>query len=69
MFDVEKALKPLDGKSFAYPRLREELKKIRFAHMQELSPEFGISEIFVLALRSSWLQETDNGKFTVRIRR
>jgi hypothetical protein len=67
MFDVAKALKPLDGKSFAYPKLRQELKKIRFAHMQELSPEFGITEFFSLALRSRWLEETGTGQFRVRI--
>lgn len=67
MFDVQKALEPLNGKSFTYPRLRQELKKIRFAHIDQLSPEFDISELFYLALRSHWLEETTNGQFRVRI--
>ena len=67
MFDAQKALEPLNGKSFTYPKLRQELKKIRFAHLDQLSPEFDISELFYVALRSRWLEETKDGHFKVRI--
>lgn len=67
MFDVQKALEPLNGKSFSYPKLRQELKKIRFAHLDQLSPEFDISELFYVALRSHWLEETEDGHFRVHI--
>lgn len=67
MFDVQKALEPLNGKSFTYPKLRQELKKIRFEHLDQLSPEFDISELFHVALRSHWLEETRDGHFRVHI--
>jgi hypothetical protein len=67
VFDPQKALQPLNGRRFAYPHLREELKKIRFEHIQELSPEFDINELLQLALRSQWLEETADGKYIVHV--
>jgi hypothetical protein len=67
VFDPQKALQPLNGKQFAYPSLREELKKIRFEHIEELSPEFDINELLHLALRSHWLEETGDGQYIVHV--
>jgi hypothetical protein len=68
MFDPRIALKRLNGKSFDFPRLTLELKKIRFQFLDELPPEFDTNELFLLALRSKWLKETDEGQFTVSVK-
>jgi hypothetical protein len=65
MFNPQTALKKLNGKSFDYPKLTAELKKIRFQHIEEIPPEFDTNDLFLLALRSKWLKETDHGRFTV----
>jgi hypothetical protein len=68
VFDPQQALQSLNGRRFAYPNLREELKKIRYEHIQELSPEFDINELLHLALRSKWLEETADGDYIVHVR-
>jgi len=68
MFDPQVALKRLNGKSFGFSKLTEELKKIRFQFIDQLPPEFDTNELFLLALRSKWLRETDHGRFTVCIK-
>jgi hypothetical protein len=68
VFDPQQALQHLNGRRFAYSNLREELKKIRFEHIQDLSPEFDINELLHLALRSHWLEETADGQYIVRVR-
>lgn len=68
MFDAQVALRKLNGKSFDFSRLTEELKKIRFRFIDELPPEFDTNALFLLALRSKWLRETDHGRFTVRVK-
>lgn len=68
MFDPRVALQSLNGKSFDFSRLTLELKKIRFQFLDELPPEFDTNELFLLALRSKWLKETDKGQFTVCVK-
>jgi hypothetical protein len=68
MFDPQVALKKLNGKSFEFSRLTQELKKIRFQFIDQLPPEFDTNELFLLALRSRWLKETDHGRFTVCVK-
>jgi hypothetical protein len=68
MFDAQTALRKLNGKSFDFSNLTEELKKIRFQFIDQIPPEFDTNELFLLALRSKWLKETETGQFTVCIR-
>jgi len=68
MFNPQKALKKLNGKSFDFSKLTVELKKIRFQFIDQLPPEFDTNELFLLALRSKWLKETDQGRFTVCVK-
>ena len=68
MFDAQAALKKLNGKTFDFSTLTQELKKVRFQFIDQLSPEFDTNELFLLALRSKWLRETDNGRFLVCVK-
>ena len=61
------ALSKLNGKSFGYSRLTEELKKIRFQHIEDIPPEFDTNDLFLLALRSKWLTETGQGRFRIYV--
>lgn len=65
MFKV--ALQKLNGRIFGYSGLTRELKKIRFQHIEDIPPELDTDELFLLALRSKWLTETQTGRFKVRI--
>lgn len=66
-FDPQRALQPLNGKSFGFKGIRQELRKIRFRYVDQLPPEFDTDELFRLAIRSNWLYETPQGEFIVRI--
>ncbi len=68
MFNPQIALKRLNGKTFDFSGLTEELKKVRFQFIDQLPPEFDINEFFLLALRSKWLKENDQGRFTVCVK-
>lgn len=68
MFDPRAALKRLNGKTFDFSGLTEELKKVRFQFIDQLPPEFDLNELFLLGLRSKWLKETDHGRFTVCVK-
>jgi hypothetical protein len=67
MFDPREALRPLRGRTYKYPRLREELRRIRLEHIAEIPPEFGVRELFLLALQSKWLEETGQGRYRVHL--
>lgn len=67
MFNPRTALSQLNGKSFNYSKLRVELKKIRFKHIDEVPPEFSTGDLFILALRSKWLTETEQGRFKIYV--
>jgi hypothetical protein len=66
MFDPQAAFKRLNGRSFDFSKLTVELKKMRFQFIDELPPEFDTNELFLLALRSRWLKETDKGEVAHR---
>jgi len=68
VFDPQIALKKLNGKSFSFYKLTQELNKIRFQFIGELPPEFDTNELFLLALRSKWLKETEAGQFTISVK-
>ena len=68
MSDLQVAMKRLNGRSFDFSHLNQELKKIRFQLIDHLPPEFDTNEFFLLALRSKWVKETDQGRFTVCVK-
>lgn len=68
MFDPQVALRKLNGRSFDFSTLTLELKNIRFQFIDQFPPEFDTNELFLLALRSKWLRETDSGRFTVCVK-
>ena len=68
MFDPQVALKRLNGRTFDFSGLTEELKKVRLQFIDQIPPEFDLNELFRLGLRSKWLKETDQGRFTVCVK-
>lgn len=68
MFDAVKALRPLDGTTWATgDGLRESLGKVFWEHRSELSPWFHRGDLLDLIRSNDWLRMTADDQIQLRL--
>src|SRR5579863_2713485 len=68
VFNLEKAIKELDGKAFQGSDLLRRLKDVRAEHYRELPIEFDVDDLYSMICRRGWLTETQAGLLRVKIK-
>jgi hypothetical protein len=67
MLNLREALSNLDGKTFDFYELRQELQEIRTRHLAEFPVDFTVTDLLTFVNRNQWLIPQEEGKLLVSI--
>ena len=67
MFNFQTALQPWNGEHVSLIELQKRLSDLRLQHLGEISPEIGVRELLLLALKHQWIVEESTGELRIQV--
>ena len=67
MFNLQLALKGLNGQRISLADLQKLLSDLRLEHLGEIPPEIGVRELLLLALEHQWIVEEQSGHLRIQV--
>lgn len=67
MFDIKKAFKALEGKTYSGGDFWDLVKRMRAENLKDIPAELELNDLIIFARQRNWLQEDASGNVTVVI--